>query len=189
LQRWGGRLPLPIEEAVQPADVRVRDWIAGFAGFGVGELCGLWCSPKLRRFGFGAQLTCMGIALAAPTRTRTLLGLCDTRNLEANVRLGFAPDPTIASSGRVQYPRPGLVAHVLRIDDALRLPAARPEIRALVQDYRSRPIARQVIHAGGRAMELDRDLRLGLRSAVARRSATTVAPPPPARALNRSAQS
>jgi hypothetical protein len=160
LQRWGGRLSLPLESALGPVDARVRGWVAGYGPRGVGELCGLWCSPRLRGLGLGARLTWMGIALAVWARTRTLLGLCDTRNLEANLRLGFAVDHTLASGGRFEYPRPGLIAHVLRIGDAFELPEARTEISATVREYRDRPIGREVITADGRRVVLDRDLRL-----------------------------
>jgi hypothetical protein len=97
LQRWGNGIPLAVEGALARVDPRVSAWVASFAKGGVGELCGLWCSPRVRGFGLGVQLTRMGIALAAQAQTNTLFGLCDTRNVEANLRLGFAVDGTLAA--------------------------------------------------------------------------------------------
>jgi hypothetical protein len=159
LQRWGGRLRLPIESAVGPIDPRVHAWIAGFGALGVGELCGLWRAPRLRGFGIGARLTCMAIALATLARTRTLIGLCDTRSLEANARLGLRPDPTVGANGRFAYPRATLVAHVLRDPDAFRLSNARPDARDVILAYRYRPIGREVLCGPRGTLELERDLR------------------------------
>jgi hypothetical protein len=158
LQRWGGRLPLPIETAVGLIDPRVHAWVAGFAPLGVGEICGLWRAPRLRGFGLGARLTCMAIALATLARTRTLVGLSDPRGLAVNAPLGLAVDPRLASNGRFGYPRPGLVAHVLRSHDAFRLPNAQPAARAAILDYRYRPIGREVVCAARGTVELERNL-------------------------------
>jgi hypothetical protein len=158
LQRWGGGRPLPIETALAPFEPRVHAWIAGFARLGVGELCGLWRAPRLRGFGLGARMTCMAIALATVARTRTLLGLCDTRSVAANARLGLTVDPALAANGRFAYPRPGLVAHVLRSPDAFRLAGALPEARAVILDYRSRPVGSEVLCSARDTLELTRDL-------------------------------
>ena len=98
LQRWGNGLPLPLESALGPVDARVHARVAGFAARGVGELCGFWCSPKVRGFDLGSRLTCMGIALAAQVQTNTLFGLCDTRNVDANA-------PSGASASIPRWPR------------------------------------------------------------------------------------
>jgi hypothetical protein len=158
VQRRSDLVELPIERALARVDARARAWVDSLAPLGVGELCGLWYSPDLRGYGLGARLTCMGIALASAARTRTLLGLCDARSVDENLRLGFRLDLTLASNGRFEHPRPGLVAHVLRLDDAYELPAAPPEIRAAVHDYRSRPRGREVLGAGERQLELHREL-------------------------------
>lgn len=160
LQRWSACRALPLERALAGVDARARDWIAGFAPFGVGELCELWYSPELHGFRLGARLACMGIALATAARTSTLLGLCDTRNVEENLRLGFRLDLNLASNGRFEHPRPGLVAHVLRIEDAYGLPAAPPKIRAVINEYRTYPSGQEVIGAGERSLELRRELEL-----------------------------
>jgi len=158
LQRRGGHLTLPIETAVGLIDPRVHAWIAGFAPLGVAEICGLWRAPRLRGFGLGARLTCMAIALATQARTRTLVGLSDPRGLAVNARLGLMVDPRLASNGRFGYPRPGLVAHVLRSSDAFRLPDAHPAARAAILDYRYRPLGREVICGTRGTVELARDL-------------------------------
>ena len=161
LQRWGNDIPLAIEGALAHADPRVHAWVASFAKGGVGELCGLWCSPRVRGFGLGVRLTRMGIALAAQARTNTLFGLCDTRNVEANLRLGFAVDRTLAANGTLEYPRPGLLAHVLRLDAAHdRLPGATPEARAAIARYRDASVGVDIIEGGRHRLELTWDLGL-----------------------------
>jgi hypothetical protein len=172
LQRWRGCRPLPLERALQRADPRVHAWVAERAAEGLGEVCGLWCGPEVRGFGLGARLTLMGIALATAAGTRTLLGVCDTRNVEANVSLGFERDTTLASRGSFEYPRPGLVAHVLRVDDAHRLQSASPASRALVCQYRDRPVGEERLRAGERDLILGWDLRLPRRARDEGRPAT-----------------
>lgn len=178
LQRWGGPRALPLERALAGVDARARSWVSGFAAVGVGELCGLWCSPEVRGFRLGERLTCMGIALATQARTQTLLALCDSRTVEANLRLGFRAEPTVASDGRFDYPRPGLVANVLRIDDAFALPSALPQIRALVQRYRSRPTGGEILRAGARRLELLRELEFRAPGGQAHRAGSSRASPP-----------
>jgi hypothetical protein len=87
--------------------------------------------------------------------------------------LGFERDATLASSGRFEYPRPGLVAHVLRIDDADRLASASPAARAAVQAYRDRPVGEETICVGARGVVLAWDLRLPRRNPDAARTTTT----------------
>src|SRR5688572_5905672 len=50
VQRWGNGMALPIESALTKVDARVHDWVASFSDDGVGELCGLWCSPRVKGF-------------------------------------------------------------------------------------------------------------------------------------------
>jgi hypothetical protein len=161
LQRWGNGVALPLERALDGVDGRARAWLAGLAERGVGELCGLWRAPELRGLGLGARLTSMGIALAKQARTNTLLGVCDTRNVAANLCLGFRRDLTLASGGTFEYPRPGLLAHILRVDGACGdLPASPPEARSAVARYRDAPVGSERIADGRRRVVLMHDLTL-----------------------------
>ena len=160
LQRWGNGQPLPIETAMASVDRYVHSWVASFSSSGVGELCGLWCSPRLKGFGIGGILTKMGLSLAPELKTRTVLGLCDTRNVATNVGFGFARDASLATEGAFEYPRPGLLAHVLRVPDSRRLECAMASHRIAVQSYRRSPVGREILEAGGQYVELERDLRV-----------------------------
>jgi hypothetical protein len=160
LQRWGNGIPLPIELALASVDPRVHEWVGGFADDGVGELCGLWCSPRLRGFSLGKVLTRMGLSIATQLRTRTILGLCDARSVSTNEALGFVRDPELASAGTFEYPRPGLNAHVLRIDDALRLDRATHHDWLAIDEYREEPVGRELVEGRDGWLELERDLRL-----------------------------
>jgi hypothetical protein len=160
LQRWNGRHPLPIEAALAGVDRRVGEWIAGFAGEGVAELCGLWCAPQLKGFGLGSALIRMGLSLATPLGVRTVLGLCDTRHLSWNLGFGFARDLALAKDGRFEYPRPGLFAHVLRIADAQRLDAAADGERRAIVAYRGAPLGNERVESHRGRLELARDLRV-----------------------------
>jgi hypothetical protein len=169
LQRWDNRVPLPIESALAKVDCSVHSWVASFAGDGVGELCGLWCSPRLKGFGIGAALTKMGLSLATELGTRTIVGLCDTRNVSQNTSYGFACDASLAG-GSFEYPRPGLFAHVLRVGDAQGLDAATPENRRVIEAYRRSPVGRELIEADGRSLVLERDLAISSEAPVRRRA-------------------
>ena len=144
LQRWGNGVPLPIERALTNVDARVHDWVASFSDDGVGELCGLWCSPRLKGYSLGRVLTRMGISISTQLGTRTILGLCDTRAVAANEQVGFARDPALATAGSFEYPRPGLNAHVLRVADAVDLDDASAVERLAIEEYRDEPVGREL---------------------------------------------
>ena len=175
LQRFGNRFPLPLESALTNVERSVHAWVASFAEDGVGELCGLWCSPLLKGFGMGAVLTRMGLAVATELRARTVLGLCDTRNVMQNLGYGFARDVSLAG-GTFEYPRPGLFAHVLRVADAERLEGATRSNRMAIEAYRRSPIGHEVIEAGERKLVLERDLSLGPVALPAQRPARASRP-------------
>jgi len=177
LQLRGDGVPLPIELALGRVDARVHSWVAGFAAQGVGELCGLWCSPRITGLGLGRRLTCMGIALAEQLHVGTLLGLCDTRNVHTNLDLGFSLDTSLASGGSFQYPRPGLFAHVLLIPDTGQLTEASPEAQSAVAFYRRAPAGVQTLRTGEDSLDLHRDLRLRSLAAEARRTRAAHAAP------------
>jgi len=159
LQRFGGGKPLPVELALAEVDPYVHAWVAGQSPGGVGELCGLWCSPRLKGAGMGGVLTRMGISIAPELRVRTVLGVCDTRNVEKNTGLGFVHDTSLAGGGVFEYPRPGLFAHVLRIPDARRLDRASLEQRHAIEEYRLFPVGSELIESASGPIELERDLR------------------------------
>jgi hypothetical protein len=169
LQRWGNGVPLPIESALASVDSYVHAWVASFANAGVGELCGLWCSPRLKGFGVGAVLTKMGLSLGPELKTRTILGLCDTRHVATNVGFGFAREPSLATGGSFEYPRPGLMAHVLRVPDSRRLEGAAVSHRGDIESYRRSPVGVEILESSGQYVELERDLRIGSLEAPAQR--------------------
>jgi len=160
LQCWGNGVALPVEGALGNVDPQVHAWVASFADRGVAELCGLWCSPKLQGFGLGAVLTRMGISLASKLGATTLLGLCDTRNVEQNKKLGFCNDQNLALEGRFEYPRPGLTAHVLRIPNTYQLAGATLANRAEVNAYREVPVGFETLGSPERALRLERNLNI-----------------------------
>ena len=166
MQRWGNGLPLPIESALGSVDSRVHAWIASFASMGVGELCGLWCSPKLKGFGLGRVFTRMGLSLAAQLELDTILGLCNRSNVAANVALGFVPDAALACGGMFEYPRPGVLTQVLRLRGAQRLMGATVDNRAAINAYREAPVGQETVANGDRCLQIERDLRLGSRSSL-----------------------
>ena len=160
LQRWGNGQALPIETALTSVDPDVHSWIACFAAHGVGELCGLWCSPKLQGFQLGAVLTRMGLALAARLRTHTLFALCDSSKADTNCALGFTRDAALADRGTFEYPRPGLRAQVLKVPNTWRLSAATTENRVAINYYRDAPTGTETLGRPGTVLELARDLRV-----------------------------
>ncbi len=160
LQRWGNGAPLPFERAIGSLDARVHTWVASFAGAGVGELCGLWCSPDIKGFGMGRVLTMMGLSLTSQVETDTLFALCDSKKVPDNTAFGFAPDPTLGFEGTFEYPRPGLLAQVLRTTHARQLFGATPENRGTIHAYRDHPVGTEILSRGPERIQLARDLRL-----------------------------
>jgi hypothetical protein len=170
LQRWGSGRALPLESALAGVDAHVHAWVASFSGGGVGELCGLWCSPRLKGSGMGAVLTRMGISIAPELCVRTVLGVCDTRNVVKNTSLGFVRDASLAAGGVFEYPRPGLLAHVLRIPDTRRLDRTTLEQRLAIAEYRSFPVGFELIASARGPIELERDLRIAVTPTPSARS-------------------
>lgn len=174
LQRWGGGKPLPVELALAAVDPYVHAWVAGHASGGVGELCGLWCAPRLKGAGMGAVLTRMGISIASELRVRAVLGVCDTRNVAKNTSFGFVHDTALAAAGVFEYPRRGLFAHVLRIPDARRLDHAAVEHRLAIDEYRHFPVGTELLTSAAGPVELERDLRTSTLSSAHSRPFTSL---------------
>jgi hypothetical protein len=102
----------------------------------------------------------MGLSLATQLRTQTILGLCDTRAVAANEKVGFARDRELGTQGTFEYPRRGLNAHVLRVADAARLEGATADDWHAIDEYRDEPVGRELLQGRDGWLELERDLRL-----------------------------
>jgi hypothetical protein len=171
MQRWRNGERLPTEAALAEVDGRVHAWVASFSRGGVAELCGLWCSPKLKGYHLGMVLMRMGLSLASQVDAKTIVGICDGRLLPQNLSLGYMHDPSLASQGTFDYPKPGTACYVLRIPDAQSFATATPENRELIEHYRREPVGREAIVGPWGSLELVRDLRLDASVAQPQRGA------------------
>lgn len=55
----------------------------------------------------------MGLSLASQVDAKTIVGICDGRLLPQNLSLGYLHDPSLASQGTFDYPKPGTACYVL----------------------------------------------------------------------------
>ena len=136
LERAGGARLLPVERALSEIEPDVSRLSTPALSTGAAELCALFSSRRLRGAGLGPFLTRIGMALAVERGVRRLLAICDTRSLEANLRLGFRVEPRYADRGRLRYPRPDLTAYVIAANLERWCRPGRPEYR-LIREFRA----------------------------------------------------
>jgi hypothetical protein len=135
LERAGGARLLLIERALSKIEPDVARISSSSASGGTAELCALFGSRRLRGAGLGPFLTRIGMALAVERGIGRLLGICDTRSLEANLGLGFRVEVSLADRGSFRYPRPDLTAYVLSAELERWCSPSRPEYR-LIREFR-----------------------------------------------------
>ena len=129
---------LPIVDAVGKVDSRIVDIVNSQHGR-IAEACGLWNSREIAGMGVSFFLLRAAIALAYRVQVDVLYALAAPVTVEMCQNAGFEIERNLGNDGFFNYPKLGLVATAMKIDDLKHLPNASEIDRNHVFDVRERP--------------------------------------------------
>ena len=129
---------LPIVDAVGKVDSRIVDIVNSQHGR-IAEACGLWNSREIAGMGVSFFLLRAAIALAYRLQVDVLYALAAPVTVEMCQNAGFEIERNLGNDGFFNYPKLGLVATAMKIDDLKHLPNASEIDRSHVFDVRERP--------------------------------------------------
>lgn len=159
IQVAGGKVQLPVEEAVSEFDNRIYEVVKELAKTGTGEFCGLWNSRDVAGYGIGSILVGrVAISLIRQLNLTTLLGFCSQATFKNSQRVGFKVIKSLGNDGTFYYPKEDLLATALIIDDPDILSQAEPLERERILDLKKRPIQRTIEQGPRGNMEVDYNL-------------------------------
>tara|TARA_R110002020_G_scaffold395280_5_gene605378 strand:- start:402 stop:1106 length:705 start_codon:yes stop_codon:yes gene_type:complete len=117
--------PLPLEHAISEVDPSIIEYMDQFGELEVAEYCGLWNSKEVAGFGIGSiYLVKVGVAIASQFKLKKLLALCSPATVRISKKVGYQVIESLGDNGTFYYPKEGLIATVLAIDNVDDLPTA-----------------------------------------------------------------
>ncbi|MES2513546.1 MAG: hypothetical protein V4580_05350 [Bacteroidota bacterium] len=127
IQVADGVHPLPVENAIEKMDPRIKTIVKKYAiDGGVGELCGLWNSKKVKGIGISVILVRAAISAINQLRFQTLTGICGGYTLEMFQNVGFVVNQSLGNKGTFLYPNETNVASLVGILNGSTLETAMP---------------------------------------------------------------
>ncbi|MCE7054859.1 hypothetical protein LZF95_09260 [Algoriphagus sp. AGSA1] len=129
--------PLPLEEAISEVDPGIMSYMSQFGELEVAEYCGLWNSKEVAGYGIGSiYLVKVGVAIAAQFGLKKLMALCSPATVRISKKVGYEVIDSLGDNGTFLYPKEGLIATVLAIDDIENLPFADSNEREFIFQLR-----------------------------------------------------
>jgi hypothetical protein len=129
---------LPIVDAVGKVDARIVDIVNNQHGR-IAEACGLWNSREIAGMGVSFFLLRAAIALAHRLQVNVLYALAAPVTVEMCENAGFEIERNLGKNGFFNYPKLGLVATAMKIDDLTNLPNATEVDRNHIFNVRETP--------------------------------------------------
>ncbi|GAB3663988.1 hypothetical protein GCM10028791_39520 [Echinicola sediminis] len=134
------KYPLPLEPAIIEKDTRIIKHMSHFSELEVAELCGVWNSKEIAGYGIGSIfLIRSGVAVASLLGLKCLMGFCSPFTVGNCQKLGFRVIDGLGDNGTFLYPKEGLIATILDIEDLNTLPNAVCEEREKILYLRDNP--------------------------------------------------
>ncbi|MVN21240.1 hypothetical protein [Mucilaginibacter arboris] len=125
VQVAGGKLPLPIETAVEKFDKSIYSVIKDYSKEGTAELCGLWNSREIAGMGIGSTfLIRTAVCITIQLNLKTLFALCAPYIVEIALKTGFHIATFLGNEGTFYYPKEDLIATAAVIPDITTLDSA-----------------------------------------------------------------
>jgi hypothetical protein len=116
IQVADGVTPLPVENAIGKIDARIYEVVRKYAiNGGVGELCGLWNSKKVKGIGVSVILIRAAISAINQLKFHTITGICAEYSLEMFQNVGFVTNTNLGDGGKFIYPNENYIARVVGI--------------------------------------------------------------------------
>jgi len=157
-------LALPIEDALTKFDHNIHQYVTDMIPQGTGELCGLWNSREVAGLGVGSiYLGRVGVALAMQLKLSTLYALCAPATVNNCMRVGFLVDERLGNEGTFYYPKEGLIATAVILNDVQYLSTAEPTEREKIFELSRSPI-QQKFEISPRQQEIEIDYNLSLQN-------------------------
>ncbi len=154
-------LELPVESAIGYMDENVYSLVEELRVHGgVGELCGLWNSRKVKGQGVSLILTRAGISIVKQLKIQSLIGICGGYSLPMFRRVGFIVDKRLGNMGEFLYPNKDNIARVVGILNALSLDSAQEYDRKMMQGLQKTPIINRVEMSYDSELEVEYNLKL-----------------------------
>lgn len=160
IQVASGTYPLPIEDALTKFDKNVHGFVKDHIPGGTGELCGLWNSREVAGLGIGSiYLSRIGVALAMQLKLNTLYALCAPATVKNANRVGFLVDERLGDKGTFFYPKEGLVATAVLLQDVQTIANADIDEREKIIELNNTPIIQKnEISPRGQELAIDYNL-------------------------------
>ncbi|MEX2511802.1 MAG: hypothetical protein WD398_02755 [Cyclobacteriaceae bacterium] len=164
----GGRIqlrtenfPLPFEMAIKGIDPKILDFMAEFSDLEVAEYCGLWNSREVAGYGIGSiYLVRVGIAILPQLHLKKLFGLSSPVTLSISKSVGYEVIDSLGDNGSFYYPKEGLIATALQINDIEELSHAQKSERDYIFELRNK-INFNTVESGPKGeMELQFELKI-----------------------------
>lgn len=133
--------PLPLEDAIYEKDASIVDFMSKYQDLEVAEYCGLWNSREIAGFGIGSiYLVRLGVALSSLLNLKNLMALCSPATVKTAESVGFKIISSLGNEGKFLYPKDGLVATILEIQDVVNIPLATDGEKDMIFDLRKNPV-------------------------------------------------
>jgi tetrahydromethanopterin S-methyltransferase subunit B len=133
-------IKMPMEDAIAKIDPQINHYVDAIGNYKVAELCGLFNSKEVAGYGIGSIfLGRVGMVVASQIGIDKLMALCSPATLRNCFRVGFEILRELGLNGKFYYPKEGLIATALILNDIVNLPAANPEEREKIFNLRQNP--------------------------------------------------
>jgi hypothetical protein len=139
LDRTYGKKTLPIEQALESYDPKIREILAKDSLKGTAEICGLWNAKKVFGKGVSPLLARTAVAFAEYIGIDTLYCLVAHYTLDLAKSIGFNVVESIGKEGTFAYPNDRYVASALCIHDLATLKTAQTDQKRRIMSLRRNP--------------------------------------------------
>ncbi|WP_057938398.1 hypothetical protein [Algoriphagus resistens] len=140
IQLRGSNFPLPLEGAILEKDVRIVDYMKKYTDLEVAEYCGLWNSREVSGYGLGSiYLIRIGVAITSFLKLKSLMAFCSPYTVKNSQSVGFEIIHSLGDNGSFLYPKEGLVATIMEIQDVTNLPHSIPVEKDYIDNLRNNP--------------------------------------------------
>lgn len=155
IQLRHGHHVLPFEKAIEEIDSGINEYMAGFKDLDVAEYCGLWNSKEVAGYGIGSiYLVRVGVAILPKLNIKKLFGLSSPATLGISKSVGYQVIEELGDKGSFYYPKEGLIATALEINDPVHLPLATMEERNYIFNLRNKNSMITIEHGPKGEMEV-----------------------------------
>ena len=135
------QMKMPMEGAIAKKDERIYSYVDNMREKRIAEFCGLFNSKEVAGFGIGSIfLGRIGVAITSQIGVDHLLALCSPPTLRQCLRIGFEIIRDLGNNGTFYYPKEGLIATAIIVNDLAGLPLAHEEERDRIFNLREQPV-------------------------------------------------